>query len=137
VRFLGQVEVAVADAIADRVAAASPRAVELELGDAGAFKRGRLARVVWLSVARGERELADIAGVAEAESVRAGLEPENRKFSAHLTLGRARARDGAPLPALPAAPRLAAWNARELILYSSRPGRGGSVYEPLRTISLR
>jgi 2'-5' RNA ligase len=91
---------------------------------------------VWLGLRRGEHELAAIAAMAEAESVRAGLEPENRKFSAHLTLARARQRAGVPLPELPAAPSLAPWRARELILYRSRPGRAGSVYEPLRTISL-
>jgi RNA 2',3'-cyclic 3'-phosphodiesterase len=131
------VELAFAEAIAEAVAQASPHAVEIGLGEVGAFKRGRLARVVWLGLGRGERELGEVAAIAEAESVRAGLEPENRKFSAHLTLARARERDGAPLPELPHPPRLDPWTARELVLYQSRPGKGGSVYEPLRTISLR
>lgn len=137
VRFLGQVEMLVAEAIADRVDAAGLHTVDLELGEVGSFNRGRLARVVWLGLRRGADGLGRIAAVAEAESVRAGLEPERRKFSAHLTLARARERDGAALPELPAAPVLAPWRGGELVLYQSRPGRGGSVYEPLRTISLR
>lgn len=136
VRFLGHVEPALAEGIADRVAAAGPVAFDLELGGTGSFRRGRLARVVWLGLRAGERELGALAEIVEAESVRAGLEAENRRFHAHLTLARARPRDGAALPALPSPPELEPWRAGALILYRSRLGRGGSVYEPLRTVSL-
>ncbi len=137
VRFLGQVEQATADAIADRLAAAEPAAFELELGELGTFGRGRLARVVWIGLRSGEGAIASLAELAEEESRRAGLEPESRPYHAHLTLARARGRDGAVLPELPAPPALPAWHAGELVLYRSRLGRGGSVYEPLRSISLR
>jgi 2'-5' RNA ligase len=137
VRFLGQVEQALAEGIANRLAVLELPAFELRLGSLGAFKRGRLARVVWLGLASGEAELSELAANVEAECVRAGLEPENRKFHAHLTLARARARDGAPLPALPSPPEPAPWGAEELILYRSRLGRAGSVYEPLRALRLR
>ena len=137
VRFLGQVEVAVADGIADRVAAAEPVSFEVRLGELGTFKRGRLARVVWLGLSAGAREAGALAELVEAECVRAGLEPERRRFNAHLTLARARPRDGSQLPALPDPPDLPGWRASELILYRSRPGRGGSVYESLRRVSLR
>jgi 2'-5' RNA ligase len=136
IRFLGHVEESVAAAIAGRVEAAGPEGFELALGSVGSFKLGRLARVVWLGLATGESPAVALAELVEAESVRAGLEPEGRKFHAHLTLARARARDGAALPDLAAPPALEPWRARELILYRSRLGRGGSVYEPLRTISL-
>jgi RNA 2',3'-cyclic 3'-phosphodiesterase len=136
-RFLGQVELALADGIADRVAASKPPAFELRLGELGAFKRGRLARVVWLGLDAGAREAGVLAELVEAECVQAGLEPERRRFNAHLTLARARARDGSELPALPDPPDLSSWRATELILYRSRLGRGGSVYEPLRRLSLR
>jgi RNA 2',3'-cyclic 3'-phosphodiesterase len=137
VRFLGHVELEMAEGIADRVAATGPPAFEVRLGELGTFKRGRLARVVWLGLSVGAREAGALAGVVEAECVRAGLEPEGRRFSAHLTLARARARDGSQLPELPSPPNLSSWRATELILYRSRLGRGGSVYEPLRRLSLR
>jgi RNA 2',3'-cyclic 3'-phosphodiesterase len=136
VRFLGHVDLALAEAIAETVASNDPGGFDLRLGDAGIFKRGRLARVVWLGVSLGEQEMTELARVVEAECGRAGLEPERRRFSAHLTLARARPRDGAPAPSIGAPPDLPAWRATELILYRSRLGRGGSVYEPLRTISL-
>lgn len=137
IRFLGHVAPSVAQGIAARVEAAATPGFDLGLGDLGTFRRGRLARVVWLGLSSGEAEAAALACVVEAESVRAGLEPENRRFSAHLTLARARPRDGAELPALSPPPRLPAWRTTELILYRSRLGRAGSVYEPVRTIPLR
>ena len=137
VRFLGHLEQAIAEGIADRVQDSDPGHFELRLGSVGTFKRGRLARVVWIGLSAGEAECAELASLVEAECVNAGLEPEARRFHPHLTLARARLRDGAKLPDLPAAPELAAWRAEELILYRSHLGRGGSVYEPLRSIRLR
>lgn len=137
IRFLGHVAPSLAQGIAERVEAGGIAAFDLGLGDLGTFKRGRLARVVWLGLASGAAEAAALAAVVETESVRAGLEPENRRFSGHLTLARARPRDGAQLPALSQPPRLPSWRASELILYRSRLGRAGSVYEPVRTIPLR
>jgi RNA 2',3'-cyclic 3'-phosphodiesterase len=136
IRFLGQVEQAVAEGIVDRLAARDLRAFDLRLGELGTFKRGRLVRVVWLGLASGGREITALAEAVEAETVGGGLEPEARHFSAHLTLARARPRDGAPLPELPPPPSLPAWRADELILYQSRLGRAGSVYERLRSLRL-
>jgi 2'-5' RNA ligase len=136
IRFLGQVDPALAEAIVEAVASKHPSGFDLRLGEVGVFKRGRLARVVWLGVSRGEQEMAELARLVEGECVRVGLEPEGRRFSAHLTLARARPRDGAPAPSIGAPPDLPAWRATELILYRRRLGRGGSVYEPLSTISL-
>jgi len=135
-RFLGHVEQGLAEGIMDRLAGLGLRALDLRLGAAGAFRRGRLARVVWLGLASGVAEVGALASAVEAESVRAGLEAEARSYHAHLTLARARARDGAVLPELPPPPDLPAWRADELILYRSHLGRGGSVYEALRRLTL-
>ena len=135
-RFLGHVEQTLAEGIMVRLAAADLRAFDLRLGDVGLFKRGRMARVVWLGLASGEAEIGELAAAVEAEAARGGLEPEARRYHAHLTLARARARDGAQLPDLPPPPHLAPWRADQLILYRSHLGRGGSVYEPLRTLTL-
>jgi RNA 2',3'-cyclic 3'-phosphodiesterase len=137
IRFLGHVEAAVAEKIAESVAGADLQGFELELGDVGTFKRGALARVVWLGLAAGAAEAEQVATVVESACVGAGLEPEPRAFSPHLTLARARPREGARLPGLPPPPRLDAWRADRLILYRSILGRPGAVYEPLRSISLR
>ena len=136
VRFLGHVDASLAEGIADRLAEADLRSFDLRLGETGTFKRGRLARVVWLGLTSGAEEISALAAKVEAECERAGLEREARRFNAHLTLARARARDGAPLPELGPAPELEAWQADELILYRSHLGRAGSVYEPISRIRL-
>lgn len=137
VRFLGHVERSQADSIATVLERDGLSGFELQLGPLGAFKRGRLARVVWVGLAAGGEAAAALAERVETRCRQAGLEPETRAFSAHLTLARARAPQGAQLPALGARPSVAPWRAQELVLYRSQMGRGGSVYEPLRTITLR
>lgn len=138
VRFLGHVERALTERLADVIEADGLEAFELQLGaELGFFKRGRLARVVWIGLAGGAEPAGALAENVEARCRQAGLEPETRAFNPHLTLARAKGRDGAPLPALSAPPAMSAWRADELILYRSQMGRGGSVYEPLRRIRLR
>ncbi|HKW73675.1 MAG TPA: RNA 2',3'-cyclic phosphodiesterase [Candidatus Dormibacteraeota bacterium] len=136
IRFLGHVEMSLADGISATLAASELRAFDVRLGAVGSFKRGRVARVVWIGLSSGEREIGELATTVEAACAQAGLEPEERRFHAHLTLARAKARDGAALPPLATPPALPAWRADELILYQSHLGRGGSIYEPLRRIRL-
>ncbi len=136
VRFIGTVERERVDGIADRLAGAELRGFELELGDLGTFKRGRLVRVVWLGLRSGAEPAIALAARVEAECAGAGLESEARAFQPHLTLARARARDGDVLPPLAQAPRVEPWHARELVLYQSRLARAGAVYEPLRVLRL-
>jgi 2'-5' RNA ligase len=137
VRFIGSVKRDAVDQVAKRLDELSLPAFELALGEVGTFKRGRLVRVVWLQVRAGADLAGELAAQVDAECVRAGLERELRAFQPHLTLARARPRDGAELPPLPAPPELPPWRAEELVLYSSHLGRAGAVYEPLRTIRLR
>lgn len=136
VRFLGHVEQSIAEGIADRLEAARLQGFDLRLGELGSFGRGRLARVVWLGLSEGSAALAALAAQAEAASAAGGLEADDRPYHAHLTLARARMHQGAPMPALPPPPDLAPWRAAELILYRSRLGRGGAVYEPVRRLIL-
>jgi 2'-5' RNA ligase len=136
VRFIGSVEVSIVDGIVDRLNARPLAGFELALGGIATFKRGGLARVVWLQVRSGAKAARELAAQVEAECARAGMGPETRPFHPHLTLARARAREGAALPTLPAAPELPPWRADELVLYRSHLGRAGSIYESLRTIRL-
>jgi 2'-5' RNA ligase len=136
IRFLGSIELAVAEGLADRLAERPLAGFDLELGDVGTFKRGRLARVVFRHLRVGADAARRLALEVEEECRRAGLEPEARPFQPHLTHARARAREGAVLGPLPEPPDLRPWRADELILYRSHLGRAGSVYEPLRRIRL-
>jgi len=80
--------------------------------------------------------VAALAAQVDAECVAAGLVGEKRPFQPHLTLARARIRDGAELAPLPDPPRLSAWRATGLVLFASRLSRTGATYEPLRTVKL-
>ncbi len=100
------------------------------------FKRSRMARVVWLGLKSGAEDLAALASRVEGECRAAGLAPESRAFQPHLTLARARSRDGARPPDLPAIPMLAPWRADELILYWSHLQKNGAVHEPIQRIAL-
>lgn len=135
-RFIGSVARAAALRIAERIATHVLPAPRLELGELGTFKRGRLVRVVWVGLRSGSDAARAVAAAVEAECAGAGLESESRPFTPHLTLARARDRDGAQLPELPPLPTLEVWTADELILYQSHLGRQGSVYEPLARIPL-
>lgn len=135
-RFIGSADRGVVEGIADRLADLGLRAFDLELGDLGTFKRGRLVRVVWQGLRSGAEALTTLAGRVDAECEAAGLAGEKRAFQAHLTLARARARDGAELPSLSAPPVVGPWRASELVLYASRLSKTGAVYEPLRAVQL-
>jgi 2'-5' RNA ligase len=137
VRFIGSVDRSVVEWVADRLDELRLRAFELELGEIGTFKRGRLVRVVWLQVNAGAEDARALAAQVEAECVKTGLEPDARPFQPHLTLARARSRDGAAVAPLLSPPDLPPWRADELVLYGSHLGRGGAVYEPLRKLRLR
>ena len=136
VRFVGSVDRGLVEGIAERLDGLALPSFELELGDLGMFKRGRLVRVVWQGLRSGAEAVLALAARVDAECEAAGLAGEKRAFQAHLTLARARARDGAELPSLPSPPRLAPWRAGELVLYASRLSKTGAVYEPLATMKL-
>jgi 2'-5' RNA ligase len=136
VRFVGTVDRGVVEGIAGRLDGAAGPSIQLALGEAGTFKRSRLARVVWLGLKSGAEDLAALAARVEAECRAAGLAPEARAFQPHLTLARARSREGARPPDLPAIPALEPWRAGELILYWSHLNKNGAVHEPIRRIAL-
>jgi RNA 2',3'-cyclic 3'-phosphodiesterase len=137
IRFIGSVSRTVVEGIAGELAGSLPASFDVELGDVGTFGRGRAGRVVWLGLRAGAAEAALVAARVEEECVRAGLPSEERAFTAHLTLARARPRGGAGLPELPPTPHLQPWRAAQLFLYSSHLSRSGALYEPLRSIDLK
>ena len=91
-KFLGGVR---EDRIGD-VCAAVERAIEgaapfdLSIAGVGAFPNPRRARVVWVGVQEGQRQLAELAERIDAELAKLGFEREKRPFAAHVTIGRVR-----------------------------------------------
>ncbi|HVC78671.1 MAG TPA: RNA 2',3'-cyclic phosphodiesterase [Candidatus Micrarchaeaceae archaeon] len=136
VRFIGRVDRWLVESVADALGRRPLSAFEMELGEIGSFGRGRAARVVWLGLRAGTAGAAGLAAQVDEECVKAGLPSESRPYQAHLTLARARPRDGARLPELPAMPHLKPWWPDRLVLYSSRLGRTGATYVAMRTLEL-
>jgi RNA 2',3'-cyclic 3'-phosphodiesterase len=136
-RFLGQVDAEIAARIADAVKLQQPTQFEIALGELGSFGRGRTARVVWMGLSVGAAAARGLAALLEAECLKSGLEAEPRALQPHLTLARARSREGAELPAMPEPPILEPWIATELVLYRSHLKRAGAEYEPIARVGLR
>ena len=82
--------------------------------------------------------LIEVARQVEALSVKCGLEPENRGFTPHLTIGRVRnpARNAALREALEAAADRDFGSSliASIALYRSRLSPGGAKYEPLAAL---
>jgi 2'-5' RNA ligase len=104
-------------------AAAGRPSFEVVFSGLGAFSSWQDPKVVWLGVARGARELAELAGAL-------GAGEEGRPFAAHLTLGRRRGLRG--LDRLQAAASAGFPELRQvaerIVLFESRLGADGPAY---------
>jgi 2'-5' RNA ligase len=110
---------------------------DVGLGAMGAFPRPRSATVTWLAVTEGQGRLERLAAETEEAALVAGFSLEERPFRAHLTLSRVRPPEDVSrlVEELPAVGLR--WRCRSIVVYRSRPGRGGVRYEPLEMFALR
>jgi len=92
VRFIGEVEEHVFEEIRDRLGGVRVDPFEIELCGVGHFPPRGQPRVLWAGIARSD-SLRLLHQRVDSVLVRAGLPPERRKFSPHITLARLR---GAP-----------------------------------------
>jgi 2'-5' RNA ligase len=132
-QFLGPADDAVVAPLqtALRRAAARHRPFEMSLAGAGAFPNAECARVVWVGVPQGAREIGALAANVARETATLGFVPEERAFQAHLTV--ARLKRAASVAYVLAAARFEpiAQAVRELVLYRSYTERTGARYEAL------
>jgi 2'-5' RNA ligase len=135
-RFLGDIAPDQVTPLALRVGpeAAAVAPFGLGLGQLHLFPSPRRPRVVALDVEPAP-PLEGLARAVERGVVAAGFPPEPRPFRAHVTLGRVR--DGG-VPCLDGepAPSAAPFEVREVVLFESRLGPGGSVYTALERLPL-
>jgi len=120
------------DAVAAQLAALGSGAFTASLRGIGAFPRPRSARVLWVGVCDGRRELIDLAaGLDRRLGSRA-----DQPFRPHLTLARFRA----PVDARGVVTRdgeAGAWRVAELVLFESVLGPGGARHRPHARFALR
>lgn len=133
--FLGTVAADRVPAIAAALgrAAARHRPLELSVRGAGTFGRSSSPRVLWLGVDGEVRALAALQRDVAGELEPLGFPREDRPFTPHLTLARAREERGDASLAT-AAERLAAFDAGTarvscLQLIQSHLGPGGARYD--------
>ena len=137
-RFLGDIEPEVVPALAESVrqhiAPIAP--FELAVASIALFPDRRRPRAVAAEVGQNARATLEIlARAVETGVVGQGLEPEERSFRAHITLGRIRgrlsARPGIDTPLSPAHLLV-----RDVVLYRSELVPTGAVYSELARIEL-
>jgi RNA 2',3'-cyclic 3'-phosphodiesterase len=141
VKFCGDIDDSQADELATAVreeAVHWQQPLRLAVGGLGAFPNKRNPRVLWVGV--GENiGLNALAERIEMSAIAAGIEPEQRPFSAHLTLGRIKFIDRHD----PLLKRLKAmdvetyhYDIRELSLIKSELNPQGPLYTPLERVTL-
>jgi 2'-5' RNA ligase len=114
-------------------AAAGSRPLLLEVKGAGGFPNARHPRVIWAGVSGDLQPLAALVADLGHRLAPLGFPPEDRPFSPHLTLGRARDSRGASgfaggLAKL-SSEEGASWRASEVCLVRSVLSPGGAQYE--------
>ena len=89
-RFLGDISMDQAEtmkrAVRDAVAL-QPEPLKLGIGGLGAFPNRRNPRVIWVGI-NPHAGLATVQRIIDEAAVGTGVEPENRAWAPHLTLGR-------------------------------------------------
>jgi RNA 2',3'-cyclic 3'-phosphodiesterase len=118
-RFLGNLEPETLERVRAELASVRGAPFTVALDGRGTFGPRAAPRVVWIGVSAGLDGCASLAARVEAACQRAGLEPEPRRFQAHVTLARARS-EGDRLPPLPDPPALTPWTVEDFALYESR-----------------
>ncbi len=128
-RFIGDVDDAVAREVASLLANVRRSAFELRLEGLSSFG-GRKPRAVIASVAPVE-PVIDLQAEHERLMQRVGLEPEGRKYTPHVTLARLRdstSRQVAEYLSTRAAFRSVEFPVARFVLFSSRASIGGGPY---------
>lgn len=132
-RFLGEVRESEAADIDEVLSGISAPAFDLTLRGVNHFGPLHKARSVWASVERSPA-LAHLRDKVDAAVVRAGLQPERRKFIPHVTLARIKGETGHHLADYLARGGLFSagpFAVTHFTLYESFLSSNGAIYEPL------
>jgi 2'-5' RNA ligase len=137
-RFIGQVHNGEAEDIDDALTALRGKGFELSLKGLGCFCEGPRPTSLWAGV-QADEGLTRLQAKVESALVRAGLRPEKRKFTPHVTLARFKHDPGPKLHQLlthHALFRTPPFQVEDFVLYSSYLAHTGAIYEPERVYEL-
>ena len=136
-RFMGEIDARAAEDLA-----AALRGVEapfaLSLRGVGHFERKGRPTTLWAGIAPSEPLLV-LQRRVERACRAAGLEPETRRFTPHVTLARLNSGTGPVSGWLSAHGALTSepWDVDAFLLFESHLGREGALYEPVERYALR
>ena len=131
VRFIGEVDRGGYEDVLGALSLVRAPGFDLTLSGIDQFGKGEKARVLWIGVGKNPA-LIHLHDRVESALVRAGLEPEGRKYAPHVTLARL---DRAPPDRLGAfvqmnhLARIGPLSVEHFTLFSSWPGGEGPTYE--------
>lgn len=144
-QFIGEVPVETAELLRMAIPAAGKdvHAFSLRVDGAGAFPNLQKPQIVWLGLAGDIARLRTLKRATETFLLGFDIEPEEREFKPHITLGRARAKLQSPeintlieTMRSPEVKRLLTaleepFRVDHITLYRSHLTKDGSTYEPL------
>jgi 2'-5' RNA ligase len=138
-KFLGAVWPRLVDDVRSRVAraAGATDTFETRLDGVGGFPSARRARIVWVGVADDDGRFAELAAALDGALAHL-VKPEERPFTAHLTVSRAKD----PVAIDDEVSRLAALRSERfrvdrIVLYRSHLRRPAPVYESVESFPFR
>jgi 2'-5' RNA ligase len=86
-RFIGDVDVATFKAVKTALTQVSTQPFSLQLRGVGHFPPGKQPRVLWVGMEE-SRPLLELQERVEAALITAGIAPDERRFSPHITIAR-------------------------------------------------
>lgn len=91
-RFIGEVDEETADEVVDELRQVQIQPFDINLGHIGTFPESGKPKVIWIGIAPNKR-LQELHGQLENACQDVGLEPDDRSFKPHITLGRNKSAD--------------------------------------------
>ena len=133
-RFIGEIEEPQAEDLHDALMHVSAPAFPLKIAGAGYFASGKRPRTLWAGVENAEAGLDFLQSKIERAAQKSGLEPEGRRFTPHVTLGRVTASPMNRLDAYVAdnaALSLPVWTVEYCTRFESTLGKSQASYRAL------
>ena len=130
-RFLGEIDEARYEDVVEALDGVRAPVFELTLESIGTFSQGQIPHRLWVGVRRSD-ELMQLQAKIERALVRAGFEPERRRYTPHVSLARLR---DAPLDRLGDFMRrhepfrMPSFPVEHFALFSSHLSKGNADYQ--------
>ncbi|MGE4062396.1 MAG: RNA 2',3'-cyclic phosphodiesterase [Rhodospirillaceae bacterium] len=137
-RFIGEVDEPTAEEINFNLSQIEAPAFDLELQGLNTFGQGYKAHTLWVGVPA-TADLTHLQKKVDSAVIRAGVPPEERTFTPHVTLARMNKPEPGRLQSFIEGNNLfkaGPFTVEDFTLFESRTGKGGPVYTALEDYAL-